>query len=345
MKLISSIFLMAMLVASAASAKVFTTSEGSNVFYRYSKAKKGQPSVVLLNGLIYSVSNWDSYYNELKDKGVGVLQIAYSTQPESLKTLDGESPSYNDLQWTFFGWQQKGIETQDQVNEVMEVVNHVGLKKFNLVSLSYGSIVASSLAVQQKHRIKNLILMAPAMVTSGRYNPYGASRHSYYTFLKAAGNPAADYSYDMEIYSTLSFVVTPDKYNFKGVEFKDFFDGVYQMARSSKWFDLKEYAANDLPPTYMFIASREDGPLLEDQKKFWFLMNDNPAQKGLVVFEGSYHAIPGVAPVESAKQTLRILKGKNKSAETTVVVEPDATLPGTTIQSLINSTEWASGQE
>jgi hypothetical protein len=36
---------------------------------------------------------------------------------------------------------------------------------------------------------------------------------------------------------------TQPLYSFEGVEFlEDFFSGVYQMARSTKWFDLKDYA-------------------------------------------------------------------------------------------------------
>ena len=319
--------------------------EGHRVFYRYAKPQEGKKTVVLLNGLIYAVSNTNAYAKELSDQGYGVLQLAYSTQPESLVTLEDASPFYNDIVLTAFGPLQAGVETQDLVDETMAVVDQLNIDRFTLASLSYGSIVASSLAVQQQHRIDEVIFMAPAVVTSGRYNPYGASRHSYYELLRSFGNLWADPAYDLELYNTLALIISPATYKFESISFRDFFDGVYQMVRSSKWFDLKDFADTELPPTYMFIASREDGPLLEDQKRFWFLMNENPAKKGLVVFEGSFHAIPGVAPKQAAGATAEILEGLNEGGQKTIVIEKDDGLTSDVKNSLINSSMWSSSSK
>jgi hypothetical protein len=92
------------------------------------------------------------------------------------------------------------------------------------------------------------------------------------------------------------------------------------MARSSKWFDLKDYANVDLPPTSLFIATREDAPLYADQLRFWELLEETNVQRGLVIFEGSYHAIPGVTPEQAAEQTRLALAGQ-LAKESTVIVE------------------------
>lgn len=313
---------------------LFEVSENHHVYYRYQEAKPGQPTLVLMNGLIYAIENWDEYFNELSQSGVGVLQMAYSTQPESLAELT-ELPFYAVPKLTPFGMVPKGIETQTLVNESMAVIDALGIDRFTLASLSYGSIVAAEMAVQQKDRIDELILMAPAVMNSGRYNPYGQSRHNYYTLLKSAGNPLADISYDGELFATLSALITPLKYNYEDVPFTYFFAGVYQMVRSSKWFDLKDYANADLPPTYMFLASLEDKPLYRDQLLFWEMMDSNSSRRGLVTFEGSYHAIPGVAPEKCAEQTLLILEDKMKSTESKVKVGT-GNPPGTMKDSLVD---------
>lgn len=322
----------------ASQAGVLEISPSHKVFYKYQKPKPGRQTIVLINGLIYAIESWDEYFDELKKDGVGILQIAYSTQPESLALLNHKTPYFAKVVPTVFGPNQKGLETQDLVDEVMAVVDSKKIKNFTLLSLSYGSIVASQLAVEHRDRIDQLILVSPAVVTSGRYNAYGLSRHLYYAGLKAAGNPAADHFYDLEIFDTLATLVTAQKYHFDNVAFFDFFSGVYQMARSSKWFDLKDYASQPLPETYLFLASREDPPLHKDQLKFWQLMEVNPAKKALVHFKGSFHAIPGVAPVAAAEQTLKVIHGQMKPGETTVKVGT-----GNPIGTLKNTlTDWGS---
>ena len=326
--------------------KVLEIAPDQKVFYRYKKARRGQPTVVLLNGLIYAISHWDNYVDELTKKGIGVVQVAYSTQPESLVHLDDDvSPFYSETQWFFGGLKQKGIETQTQVDEVMAVLDELKIEKFNIISLSYGSIVASQLAVQQKDNVQNLILIAPAVKTTGRYNAWGKGRHAYYSFLVAAGNPLADYSYDQEIKGTLSMLITPTQYQFSGVEFDDFFNGVYQMARSSKWFDLHDYSTMELPNTYLFLATLEDAPLYADQLEFWSLMENNSAKKSVVTFEGSYHAIPGVAPKKAAAQTIKILRGKMKKAEVTVKVSNQKGISSDKQSSFFSSDSFSSGSK
>ena len=102
------------------------------------------------------------------------------------------------------------------------------------------------------------------------------------------------------------------------MDFIDFFDGVYQMARSSKWYDLIEYADANLPPTSVFLAELDEKALLEDQMNFWDALEGNSARVSRVLFKGAYHALPGVYPEVTAEQTLRVLQGKVSQQETEV---------------------------
>ena len=92
------------------------------------------------------------------------------------------------------------------------------------------------------------------------------------------------------------------------------------MARSSKWFDLKDMAEVEMPLTHLFLASREDPPLYRDQIRFWELMERNPAKGSMILFEGAPHALPGVVPEEVAEQTDKLIRGKAKDGERVVDV-------------------------
>lgn len=280
------------------------------VYYRYQKPDVGQPTLVLLNGLIYSLDNWNKYFEIMSDKGFGVLLIAYSTQPESLRYLSVE-PYYSEMEYTVQGPKQVGISIQTLVDEVMEVIDDLGINRFHLFSLSYGSVVASELAVQNKDRIQSLIFAAPAVLASHRYNAWGKSRHEWYESLGSSG----DYYYDLEMYQSMFALVSAGNYHFSDVKFMDFFHGVYQMGRCAKRFDLKDFASANLPPTHLFLASREDGALLEDQLRFWELMKRNPARGSFTMFEGGEHALPGVVPGAVAEITEKIIRGELVSGE------------------------------
>lgn len=285
--------------------------DNHQVYYKYEEAQEGKPTIVMLNGLIYSLDYWDDYLEELVKEGYGVVLIAYSTQPESLALLD-ETPFFSLPVFTPYGPSQANLETEDLVEEVMSVVDSLDLDRFNLLSLSYGSIVAVNVAMEYKDRIDNFIMTSPAVMPSNRYFPLGESRYQYYfTLRQTSPFPGqADYLYDVEFFSTLATTVTPFVYSFDDVDFPDFFNGVYQMVRSAKWFDLKDYAGDDFPPTYLFLASDEESELKKDQFLFWSLFNTNDARKSLVIFRDSPHAIVGASPIKAAEMTIRAINGK-----------------------------------
>jgi pimeloyl-ACP methyl ester carboxylesterase len=292
--------------------------ENHKVYYRHHPAQAGEPTIVLMNGLIYDIENWDEFFGELVSRGFGVLQLAYSTQPESLRLLEpGTTPYYAETRFTFQGPRQSGLEIQTFLDETMAVIDALGIQRFNLLALSYGSIPGGALASQYADRIDNLILSAPAVMASHRYNPYGASRHALYNALPRI--EYWEYLYDAELYNTMLPLIMGQGRP-ADVEFMDFFHGVYQMARSSKWFDLKDMAEVELPPTHLFLASREDPPLYQDQIRFWELMDNNTAKGSMILFEGAPHALPGVVPEEVAEQTEKLIRGEARDRETVVGV-------------------------
>lgn len=308
--------------------QIYDISEDHKVAYRYSPAKDGKSTLVLLNGLIYSLSYWNNYYARLANKGYGVLLVGYSTQPESLSALNddvdpyfgivGLDPSGSSAGSLSFALD--GLSTQDLVDEVMSLVDSLSIDKFDLVSLSYSSIVASELAVQNKNRIGSLVLQAPAVLPANRYNQIGAAKHQNYVLQKSINiNPFIDidYLYDFEIYTAMYPILYSQYTTNKGrlTTLERFLNGVYQMARSAKWFDLKDYAGEDLPKTFLFLASKEEEALFADQNVFWDLMSSNPAKATKVLFKGSQHALPASAPGKAAEYTIKAIEGELKNED------------------------------
>ena len=293
------------------------------VYFKYQQAQPGKPTVVLFNGLLFYASAWDSYFDKLRSQGYGVLQPIYSTQPESLQLLKGETPYFAKMVMSPYGLRQQGLETQTFVDEFMAVIDHLNIDRFSIASLSYGSTVSSELALQNKDRIDHFILISPAVVPTNRYNFVGETRYNYYLALK--NNPFtlkgyADYLYDVEFYSMLTSLIRPEHLRFPGVSFQDYFNGLYQMNRSVKWFDLFDYADTDLPPTYMFLASEEEEKLQADQLALWEEMNKFDYAKSLVQFEGAAHALTWSAPLKAAQMTIKVLENQLTMKEYTVVV-------------------------
>lgn len=316
MKMLVFVFLVTTLNVQADIKSHININQGHNVYYQYEKPKDGKPTIVLLNGLLFFAENWKAYYDQLRAKGYGVLLPIYSTQPESIQFAK-TTPYFKVKKMTMFGPKQVGTETQVLIDETMAVIDHLAIDKFNLLSLSYGSTVSMSLATQFKKRVDNLILISPAIVPTNRYNAPGEARFRYYENLKKYSPliGQADFLYDAEFYVMLRSIMKREHLQFPGVNFEDYFDGLYQMNRAVKWLDLKDLVNNDLPPIYMFQASKEEKNLKEDQLKFWDMMKENKARRSLVTFDGSHHVIVYSSPKESVDMTIKVLEGKlNKSS-------------------------------
>lgn len=251
----------------------------------------------------------------IKD-GYGVLLLAYSTQPESLAELNFEKPHFSKREGL------QGIEIQDLVDEVMVAVDSFGIDKFSLQTLSYGSFVGVEVARQYADRVENLILTAPAMKLSNRYQPEFKERHQLYAAQKAlkALNPFAlpfydpdeTYNYELTQILNLSVGMQIDAFGEQGVAFEDFLDGVVQMVLASKWMDLLDYADEALPPTHLFLASEEESKLFADQERLWRDLQKNPAGVSRTLFKNGYHALTGSAPLITAIQAKKVLENKLK---------------------------------
>lgn len=294
-------------------------SESRAVAYKYIPAQAGQPTIVMLNGLIYPLENWQEYITAMAEKGYGVLLVAYSTQPESLRHTQG-IPYYSRIKATISGLNQTGLEISDLATDVMSVVDHLNLDRFHLQTLSFGSIIGSYIANNFADRLESVTLVSPAVMPSHRYTPYGESRHNFYLWQNQINiNPfyVPDYYYDLELYQTMRMILQTQysTFDLEGTNFEYFFNGVYQMARSTKYFDLKDEAKQPWPQTNIILASDEDPTLKRDQINFWNEKFKVAPESRLIEIMDVPHAIPGSNPLSLAEVSLALLANSVAAGE------------------------------
>jgi pimeloyl-ACP methyl ester carboxylesterase len=117
-----------------------------SVFVDYLRPARGQQVAILLNGLTYRTGVWQSYVDELKGQGLGILR--YDPKGHG-KTMVRD------------GYPTAAIDYVEQVRDLKLLMDHLGIRSAHLVTLSYGSAFGAAFATQYPRRVSSLILMAP----------------------------------------------------------------------------------------------------------------------------------------------------------------------------------------
>ncbi|WII72101.1 alpha/beta hydrolase [Bdellovibrio sp. 22V] len=145
---VSALFVSIESLAQAEAFKGFVAvSAQRELFVDYVPAEKGQPTVVLVNGLTYSTRQWNNFVDALTNKGVGVLRYDPFGQGQTLlKYAPIVAP----------------IPYKDQVQDLKALLEKMKLKgPFNIVGLSYGGGIAAGFTAAYPNLVKNLVMMAP----------------------------------------------------------------------------------------------------------------------------------------------------------------------------------------
>jgi len=117
-----------------------------SVFVDYLRPARGKPVAILLNGLTYRTGVWQSYVDELKGQGLGILR--YDPKGHG-KTMVRD------------GYPTAPIDYVEQVRDLKLLMDHFNIRSAHLVTLSYGSAFGAVFATQFPRRVSSLILMAP----------------------------------------------------------------------------------------------------------------------------------------------------------------------------------------
>lgn len=143
---------------------ITVTQDGKDIFYDVFGKKDAEQTLVFLNGLTQSTDSWAFVTPAFKaDYRIVLIDLIF--QGKSEKTGH----------WRNF---------DQHANDVVHVLNAVGVKQVLLAGISYGSLVAQHLAHNYPERVKALILIS----TFAHKTPYyEAIELSWWRALEAGG--------------------------------------------------------------------------------------------------------------------------------------------------------------
>jgi pimeloyl-ACP methyl ester carboxylesterase len=280
--------------ARAGKAGRFLEVGGREVFVSYRAPAPGQPTLVLLNGLTYSLGNWDAYVAALgkRAKGLGVLRFDLIGMGDTL--LRGALPV------------NYAIPYSDQVELTAAVMSRLGVRKAFVAGLSYGGGIAVAFAAAHPERVEQLILMAPFTEPLKAMDSYIQGEVTA-NRLAFPLNPASDDElYDFflrqfiyQAYPALEPSVLENPFKL---------EGIFRMVQGIRKYDtLKD--ARALPPgsTHLLVADQDQYIQKEVHDRFWRAVPP-AARASRIDISVTEHKIPEAIPAFAAAWTAEILR-------------------------------------
>lgn len=284
------------------------------IYTEISRGASNAPVVVLLNGLIYESQRWSPVADTLADKGMTVVRLSFSPQPESLRLMKpNESPS-------FFA---RGLELPVLADDVKQVLAYYRIARaVTVVGLSYSGTVATEFAKTYPKQVKNLVLLSPLVVPLDSYQTSSAPLRAMLDSVRFwESAPCAAYGWiNPWLCSTTDFWYD-SFYNFfyenylnrrvasvpAGIEPAAYKKAVFQLVRAVRNYDLRTEVAA-LKNVHMVTASDDEPNLKNDQLKAW-TMTPKAERRSFAEFTGVKHALPDEAPEATAQWIEAVARG------------------------------------
>ena len=132
--------------------------DGWPLYYENYKVKNSKGQIVISNGLIYELKNYNELIQELNQKGYSVLVYAHRAQHQSFEKARS------------LGLKLQKFTLDDLAEDLKDLLAHLKFKKpVHLVGLSYGSSVAARFAEKFSSQVKTLSLWAPLIELAPEY--------------------------------------------------------------------------------------------------------------------------------------------------------------------------------
>jgi pimeloyl-ACP methyl ester carboxylesterase len=280
--------------AFAASGFVSAT-QGHQLYVETIAAKPGQPTVVLLNGLTYSLRQYDRITPFLTAQGIGVVRIDMFGMGQTLLK---------------YAPMLKVISYKSQVADLAEVFRQLNLGRLNLVGLSYGGGIGIAYAAAFPSQINQLIVLAPYTEALGAQDSMIRSQvlaaRVMFPLNPASDDELYDFYLRQNVYTTYPAaepIVLENPYKLEAV-FR-----LVQGIRKLRALDL----VSSLPSrsVHLMIAGNDQyvpRPVLEN---FWNSLPGNTKQSVILV-NGTEHKMPESIPQFTASWIGEIVRGNNK---------------------------------
>lgn len=296
--------------------------DGHFVYADHSPARPGQPTVVLVNGLVYDLGRWKEFARPLAESGYGILRYYFRGQSKTLrKELEGGQPD-------FF---RSGLDRRGFALELAQLMDALEINKGIIVGLSYGAGIAAEFGSLYPERVEKLVFMAPLVVPLDRYDASGAWIHQNLEALRFWWGPlwgayVYDYYYNLIFRAYLNQRLVPERIPEEMSDIADAYkESTFHLVRAMRDLDLRTY---DFPKlkgrVHLMLASDEDAPALKDQFAAW--RGFKASQGSLVYLQPAWHAIPDSSG-EFAAGLLRLIQEKGLSGVFYAPVEKGELVP------------------
>lgn len=290
----------------------FVQTSNHQVYVEYVAPAKGQPLLVLTNGLVFNLERWNVFTEEAKKLGYGYLRYYFRGQHLTLKkeVEDVKTPE-------FF---KDGLNTDLMATELNELITSMKIEKpFVLVGLSYGSTIAAQYAENYPKNVQKLIFMAPLVISLDKYNPQGAWMLQNLDYIKMWWGPILgpmlyETAYRQIYQSYLSQQIIPEKIPDELSDMPQIYkESLFHLIRVTRDFDLRKYNFNQLPKNsvHYFLAHEEDQRFYNDQMSAFDQVSVH-SQGSLLWLSEAGHAIPESDGVLAMSQLDSLLKGDKK---------------------------------
>ena len=283
--------------------KWVSVSPDRELYVEFYPPQKGQPTVVLLNGLTYSTRSWDQMTQALVQKGFGV--VAYDMQGQG-QTLLRYAPAL------------EVYKVEAQIEDLKVLLQKLKIPApYHLLGLSYGGGVAVGFGLNYPQLVKNLILMAPytkPLVTLDQWiqSQVWATRRLF-PATPWSDDELYDFYYRQIVYATYpqsepTILENPFK-----------LEAVFRMGQGIRKF-VPEKEAHQLQVPVHLIVARNDQYIAQDVLDSFWQQVPVAQRMSRIYINGSEHKIPEAVPSFAAGWVQHILNQqpalfKNKDFE------------------------------
>lgn len=279
------------------------------VYVEYVPPTKGQPLLVLTNGLVFNLERWNEFTAEAKKLGYGYLRYYFRGQHLTLKKEVETSKTPE-----FF---KNGLNVELMATELNELLTSMKIQgPFVLVGLSYGSTIAAEYAQTYPKNIQKLVFMAPLVISLDNYNPQGSWMLQNLDMIKLWWGPILgpmlyETAYRQIYQSYLGQQIIPEKIPEELAQIPDVYkESLFHLIRVTRNFDLRKYSFNQLPKNsvHFFLAHEDDQRFFDDQEAAYSQVSPH-SQGALVWMTKAGHAIPESDGVEVLSYLDSLIKG------------------------------------
>jgi pimeloyl-ACP methyl ester carboxylesterase len=264
------------------------------LYVDYVKAKSGQETVVLLNGLTYSTRQWEAMTQPLLARGIGVLRFDMFGQGETLLK---------------YAPMTAAIPYQTQITDLKTLLTKLELQgPYNLVGLSYGGGIAAGYAAAYPTEVKNLILISPYTQPLQTQDQM-IKAEVQATRLANPLNPATDDElYDFflrqNVYTTYPAcepIVLENPFKL---------EATFRLVQGIRKF-YPQYITRTIPAgTLHLMIARQDQYIPNSVLDAYWNATPKASRASRVYVNGSEHKIPEAVPLFAADWVARIVSGE-----------------------------------